>query len=240
MSQQEKKQPDPGIYSPKQAMVVYATRAADNIPSKYYIEISDILSDAGKAYIGAGKPVTRATLQTLMNVVAEGDMKTFYSVANTIPPNLLLFDLRAGRNIMAWYKPASRQTILIKDKGSITNWVPPLVFIVKDQTLAVAALSKSAKPNVNTRLHYAPFFNVYSSLKVCLGDAKAPMGGGEIQELINEWEKVFWLSEFTEHVTGAYTKTDLIAWWRKRRRGKFNPKKLKLSDHTLKSLCENL
>lgn len=238
---QAKVQPNPGTYFPKQAMIVYATTPVGDDPkSRYYIEISDIVSDGGKAYVGAGKPLTRATLQTLMEVVNETDKKTFHSVANTIPSNLLLFDQRAGRNVIAWCRPAARQTILMKNKISITNWVPPLVFVVRDNKLAVAALTNSRKPTINSRLYHAPFFNVYNNLNVCLGTAKVPMQGGEIQELITEWEKVFWVSEFTENVTGAYTKTDLTTWWRKRRRGKFNVKKLKLSNHTLKSLCENL
>lgn len=236
----EKKQPDGAIYHPKQAMIVYATHPQHGIESRYYLEVSDIMVDDKRAFIGAGKPVTKETLQTMMDVVAESDKQTFYSVSETVPTNLLVIDQRAGRNVIAWWKPALRQTLLIKGKASITCWVPPLVFIVRNNRLAVAALAKSRRPTINTRLHHAPFFNVYQDMKVCLGNVKPPKTSGDITELMTAWEKAFWQSEFTDTVTGAYKKKDLEMWWRKKRRGRFNVKKLKQSSINLKSLCENL
>lgn len=240
--QKEKKQPDAGFYSPKQALIIYSTNPAQvgETEAKYYIEISDIMQDANRAFIGAGKPVTKESLQMLMDVVAESEKQTFFSVADIVPTNLLIIDQRAGRNVIAWWQPAKRQTLMMKNKPSFTVWVPPLVFIVKNHRLAVAALNKSKRPSVLSRLFHAPFFNVYNDMKVCLGNVKPPKTSGDIRELIAEWEKAFWNSEFTDTVTGAYKKTDLHRWWRKKRRGKFNLKKLKQSSTNLKAICENL
>ncbi len=236
------KQPELSFYSPKQALIVYSTNPAENNreETKYYIEVSDIMQDNGKAFIGSGKPVTKQSLQLLMDVVAKNDKQTYYSISNIIPTNLLVIDQRPGRNVIAWWQPIKRQTLLIKNKPSITAWVPPLVFIVKNNTLVVTALNKNRRPTIVTRLHHAPFFNVYSDHKVCLGNVKTPKISGDINELIAAWEKAFWNSEFTDNVTGAYTKPDLQRWWRKKRRGKFPVKKLKLSSTNLKALCENL
>jgi PRTRC genetic system protein B len=236
----EKKQPDASMYSPKQAMVVYATNPAqsNDRESKYYVEVSDIMQEANRAYIGAGKPVTRESLQMIMDVVARSDKQTYYSISDTIPSHLLIIDQRAGRNVIAWWKPAQRQTLLMRGKPSITAWTPPLVFIVKNKELCVGALTKNSRPTVTTRLSHAPFFNVYNDMHVCLGNVKPPQISGDIRELINEWEKAFWNSEFTDTVTGAYKKKDLELWWRKKRRGKFNLKKLKQSNANLKMLCE--
>lgn len=239
MKNNELKQPDPATYFPKQAMVVYATNPAEE-GTRYYIEISDIMEDKGRSYIGAGKPVTKETLQTLLDVVAESDRQTFYSITNTVPTNLLVIDQRAGRNILAWWKPAQRQTLTIKGKASVTNWVPAMVFVVRGDRLAVAALTQNRKPTISSRLYHAPFFNVYREMNVCLGNVKPPKTSGDIKELLEAWEQAFWRSEFTEVVAGAYTSKDLNAWWRKKRRGKFNVKKLKQSQTTLKSLCEKL
>lgn len=236
---EEQEQPNLSTYLPKQALIVYSTNPSDG-EAKYYIEVSDIMQDAGRAFIGAGKPVTKETLQTMMDVVAESDKQTFYSVSAIMPTNLLIFDQRAGRNVIAWWKPAQRQTLLIKNKPSITCWVPPLVFIVRNNRLAVAALTRSRRPTINSRLHHAPFFNVYNDMRVCLGNVKPPITSGDITELMTAWEKAFWQSEFTDTVTGAYNRKDLRTWWRTKRRGKFNVKKLKQSQLNLKSLCENL
>ena len=242
MSEKEKQQPDPHYYSPKQALIVYATNPSQNgqSESKYYIEISDIMQDANRAFIGAGKPVTKESLQLLMDVVAKSDKQTYYSISEIVPTNLLVIDQRPGRNVISWWQPAKRHTLLIKNKPSITAWTPPLVFVVKNNTLVVSALNKNRRPSIVTRLHHAPFFNVYSDHKVCLGNVKVPKTSGDINELIEAWEKSFWNSEFTDNVTGAYTKTDLQRWWRKKRRGKFPVKKLKLSSTNLKAICENL
>lgn len=238
----EPKQPDMGTYFPKQAMVVYSTNPGQirGGESKYYLEVCDIMTEKGRAIIGAGKPVTKETLQTMMDIVAESDKQTFYSITETVPSHLLVIDQRPGRNVIAWWKPAQRQTLMLHRKASITCWVPPIVFIVRNQRLAVAALNKNKRPSISSRLFHAPFFNVYNDMKVCLGNVKPPKTSGDIKELIEAWEKAFWRSEFTDTVTGAYKKKDLETWWRKKRRGRFNVKKLKLSSTNLKLLCENL
>ncbi len=237
------RQPEPIAYFPKQALVVYATNIMQtdrSNPSRYYIEISDIMQDKGRSFIGAGKPVTKQTLQTLLEVVAKSDKQTFFSIEETVPANLLVLDQRPGKNIIAWWRPAQRQTLQIKNRPSLTCWVPPLVFMVRNQRLAVAALNKNQRPGIASRLFHAPFFNVYNDMRVCLGDVKPPKTSGEIRELIAAWEQAFWQSEFTDTVTGAYAKKDLQRWWRKKRRGKFNLKQLKQSQINLKSLCEKV
>lgn len=236
------KQPDHSTYHPKQAMIIYSTNPAQrgSTEAKYYIEISDIMSDNGRAFIGAGKPVTKETLQTLMDIVAESDKQSFFSAIDTVPTNLLMIDQRAGRNVIAWWKPAQRQTLLVKGKPSVTCWVPPMVFVVRNSRMAVAALNKSKRPSIGTKLHHAPFFNVYRDMNVCLGNVKVPKTSGDIKEFIAAWEGAFWKSEFTDTVTGAYDKKDLQRWWRQKRRGKFNLKKLKQSPLNLKSLCGSL
>lgn len=238
----EPRQPQAGFYSPKQALIVYSTNPAQlsGESVKYYVEISDIMQDKSQAYIGAGKPVTKESLQMLMDIVAQSDKQTYFSVADVVPNSLLILDQRAGRNVIAWWKPAQRQTLIIKNKSSFTVWVPPMVFIVKNNTMAVAALTKNNRPTVSAKLCHAPFFNVYRDLKVCLGNVKPPKVSGDIRELIAAWEKAFWNSEFTDTVTGAYKRTDLNRWMRKKRRGKFPLKKLKQSNISLKTLCENL
>ncbi|HKR03487.1 MAG TPA: hypothetical protein VJY62_02545 [Bacteroidia bacterium] len=236
------KQPNLSFYSPKQALIVYSTNPAekDRTETKYYVEVSDIMQDGSKAFIGSGKPVTKQSLQLLMDVVAKNDKQTYYSISDIVPTNLLVIDQRPGRNVIAWWQTTKRQTLLIKNKPSITAWTPPLVFIVKNNTLVVTALNKNRRPSILTRLHHAPFFNVYSDHKVCLGNVKVPKTSGDINELIAAWEKAFWNSEFTDNVTGAYSKTDMQKWWRKKRRGKFNLKKLKQSTTNLRAICENL
>lgn len=234
-------QPDLSFYSPKQALVIYSTNPSQlrDEEIKYYVEVSDIMADGGKSFIGSGKPVTKETLQLLMDVVAKSDKQTYFSFSDIVPTNLLLLDQRPGHNIIAWWQPAKKQTIMISKKAPATCWVPPMVFVVKDDSLYVAALTNNSKPKIASRLHHAPFFNVYSDLRVCLGNVKLPELTGDIAQLITAWEKAFWNSEFTENVASSYTKPDLIRWWRKKRRGKFPTKKLKLSGRNLKSLCAN-
>lgn len=236
------KQPEVYYYSPKQALVVYSTNPLqnDNKESKYYIEISDIMQDGKRSFIGAGKPVTKETLSGIMSIVADSDKQTFHSVTEIVPANLLLIDQRPGRNILAWWNTAKRKTLQMQNKKTVTVWMPPIVYIVNGDKLGVAALKSNRKPTIAARLYHAPFFNVYKDMHVCLGNVKPPKTDGNIPGLIAEWEKAFWNSEFTETVTGAYKKEDLIRWMRKSRRGKFDTKKLIQCGKNLKQLAESL
>ncbi len=235
-------QPQPLLYVPKQVITVFSTNPAGTGDSdtKYYLEISDIMIDKGKTVQSASRPLTRESLQRVMEVLSSGDKTTFHAVNSVVPTSLILIDQRAGKQMIAWWKPACRQPVIMQGKKSMLLWVPPLVYVVNGNKLAVGALQKNKKPTLVSKLFHAPFYNVYKDLKVCLGSVKPPKGTGDIQEMIESWEKCFWNSEFTTSVTGAYQHKDLKRWWRSRRRGRFPVKKLKGTTLTLGQLCKNV
>jgi PRTRC genetic system protein B len=244
--EKEKSQPNIRQYLPKQVITIFGTSAKpeqegdDQTEHRYYVEIADVMNDKGKAFVGAGRPLTQNTLQHLMAAAMEDGKRTLSTIKGLAPTNMLMLDQRPGRQLLAWWRPAEKRVMFLDKKQPFKAEVPALLYVASQGTLSVAALKDNKRPLLTTKLMHAPFFNVYHDSKVCLGTVRAPKNIEDIRETMEEWEKCFWSSEFTETVSGGYSNHQLNKWWRKKKRQKFSPKKLKPTNKTLKQLCESL
>lgn len=73
---------------------------------------------------------------------------------------------------------------------------PPLVFKVRDRSLFVRALAVNARPEADTRLKTAPYWNVAGDNgQVCLGMVRLPESTSV--DSIPSWETAFFQSEYT-------------------------------------------
>lgn len=92
---------------------------------------------------------------------------------------------------------------------------PALVFKVRDRELFVRALESDARPESNTRLTTAPYWNVAGdSGQVCLGTVRAPESVSV--ESMPAWQASFFQSEFTHPLGAARLTTHpggFIALW---------------------------
>lgn len=85
---------------------------------------------------------------------------------------------------------------------NIKSPLPALVNVVDKKHLDVFALINDDRPTEQTKLFRAPFPNVSGSGSVCLGNAKVNRHENTYAAIIQYWEDLFWLSEFT-HFNGS-------------------------------------
>ena len=92
---------------------------------------------------------------------------------------------------------------------------PPLVFKTSGTELWIRALARDERPNGDTQLMTAPYWNMNDQGYVCTGTMRTPeedsLGAMEV------WERGFFQSEFT-HAYGAATLTNFgggfLALWK--------------------------
>ena len=204
-------------YKPVVSLMVYQTKNTLSGEGEYYLESHDITED-GK--VMEGKPLKEETLQGIVGVFFD-ERKNLMNVAGMIPEGLLQFKLLPGGNYkMVWYRPEEIRVLHHAKQLKITTgkaWVPPMVYVADKNQLSVYALAIAGRPKENTRLFLAPFFNVGDDGSVCLGNArvKKPIEKTYLS-LMQYWEDLFWLSEFS-HVNGSkkVKSEDLAEVWRR-------------------------
>lgn len=109
--------------------------------------------------------------------------------------------------MLVWWSPAQNRTLFFaahtEDASALNGLVypvPPLVFKVAGRRLWVRALARDERPDADTPLQTAPFWNVNDAGEVCLGTMRVPHSTGV--DSIEGWERGFFESEFT-HASGA-------------------------------------
>lgn len=187
-------------FTPFMAMVAYK-----NHRDQVYIESHNINK---KGQMLSGVPLSKACITELAGSFSEEQSVTPHGI---LPANMLYFDSRTGYRKYIWYNPPRRQMMFFHKKLNIANGqyhIPGIVYVAKGDSLDLYAFM-GKKPK--DKLYKAPFFNTTNG-NVCLGNAKIEYPENPtFQDLINYWEKKFWLTEFT-HLGGSMnpTKGNLI------------------------------
>ncbi len=198
------------VYKPVVAIMVY------KYDHNYYLESHDV-NDKGE--ILSGKPLLQETIQGMVDVFFD-ERKNRQAITGIIPENLLSFSpLPGGRYRMAWFRPEEQRVIHHSTALNIATGiasVPALLYVADSDDLSVYALKSSKRPDENSKIYRAPFFNVADGGDVCLGSANVKKPESlTYASLIKYWEDLFWLSEFT-HVNGGQKikSPDLKSLWR--------------------------
>ena len=153
-------------------------------------------SEGGAPYLGEAEPLTTEFLRGLSAGLGA------YVAPEILPANVLV----RTSELLVWWTPRQHRTLFFGEhsEGKGLNGkrypVPPLVFKVTGGNLWVRALDRNERPQAETRLKTAPFWNSNDSGEVCLGTMRVPESSGV--EGIEAWERGFFQSEFT-HAYGA-------------------------------------
>lgn len=149
--------------------------------------------------IAAGRPLTREALLAMFEELAKK-----HSLNTDIIPEKVL---SISADHMVWWMPAGERNVFFNNKelGKRAAKVPhpALMFAIVKGQWYIFALAKNERPNEETVLHFAPYFNVYDSCAICAGSARVPRGISA--NATGEWEKAFFDSEFT-HINGKEKK----------------------------------
>jgi PRTRC genetic system protein B len=129
---------------------------------------------------------------------------------NGFIPHRLLF---VGPSTLIWWTPPGMRQVWFKDaKGKIgtrstTTPHPGLVFAVAGGQWYVWAVKGDARPDPETVLYQAPYFNVWAGGQICTGNVELPRSFGI--ETIEGYERGFFGSYFTHaniHEKGKLTR----------------------------------
>lgn len=145
----------------------------------------------GPALLDAGEPLTRVFLENMTRGLGCELPATF------LPSNVLIYSTQ----ITAWWEPPqTRSMFFARDcDGKTLDGKrfphPALVFAVHNGQLRVWALAEGQRPEPDTWLYMAPYWNTYEDGRVCHGTMQTPQT--VTMENLPQWSHAFFASEFT-------------------------------------------
>jgi PRTRC genetic system protein B len=225
-------------FKPSLAIMIY------NNSNEYYLESHDI-NERGQ--VMAGKPLLQETIQGMIDVFFD-ERQNVVNITGMLPENMLYFQAMPGGNYkMIWYRMAEIRVLHTAPQLKLPvdkTWVPPLIYVASSKQMEVYALKSNSRPKEKTKLYLAPFFNVNDDGDVCLGNARVQKPKVKTySSLMQYWEDLFWLSEFTHINGGEKTRSGLKAVWLKLLKSKttlkwsdMNDEMIAYKNKTLKNL----
>lgn len=149
----------------------------------------------GRPTIRPGSPLTEGDYRNLLAGLAPKEQ-----------PGMQWMDpciLAKGMGKMVWWSPPMHRSLFFREskhnagtfdgKGSCA--CPGLVFLSTERALHVYAFKGDQTPGKATALYQAPFFNVWSTGQVCVGNAAVPPEDRRADP--TAWEQMFFGSYFT-------------------------------------------
>lgn len=189
------------IMTLQKAILVYGVPKSnpyDSDPSLAitHATINEVEMKSGVPVLQAGRLMTQTDLKNLVSGLSQSQS---LSVPAWIDTTMLA--LGAGR--MIWYTPACQRAMFFKAsslsketfeaQGQLPT--PGLVWMVRQGALFVYAYKGTGRPEKESKLYQAPFFNVWSQGKVCTGNAAMPVGDNTA--IPHMWVDAFFGSNFT-------------------------------------------
>lgn len=165
----------------------------------------------GPPLLDAGEPLTRGFLEALVRGLGSELPAAF------LPSNVLMY----STSLIAWWEPAQVRAMFFVpdcDGKSLDGKVfphPALVFAVRNGRLMVWALAEDRRPEPESWLYMAPYWNVYSDDSVCHGSMPTPENA--TVENLSQWSHAFFASRFTGSNLGTQQCTHpegFIGLWR--------------------------
>ena len=155
----------------------------------------------GPPTLEAAQPLTLAFLESLACSLSG------YSPAEFLPENVIA----KGNRMIAWWTPPCRRQMFYENsegKAARLNGrmfpQPPLVWRVENGDLKIRALVENRRPEAQTKLHVAPFWNLSDDGRVCTGTLRHPDSAAAAS--IPQWERGFYESAFTHANVGRLTR----------------------------------
>lgn len=156
--------------------------------------------------IQPGRLLDRATWGDMLASVSSGPGHAA-PVRRLIDPCLLFAD----PSRVLWHRPAQRRPIYFRtgrkefDEAVSSKEVshPPLLFLATPSNLYIYALESDQRPEADTPVCVAPYFNVYESGHMCRGNIRLPDRASP--EDIPLWEDAFFQTNFTHSNRGRLT-----------------------------------
>lgn len=228
------------LYVPESGFIIYKNRQDE---SDCYVESFDIGDDGNPINM---HPLSESETTALAKALDSSKTleKSFLRPKGLITENVLYIDANR-QGCAVWYTPAREEDLFFVADLGIPNgkaFVPALLWKAGRQQLEVFALKDDGKPDLNTPLYHAPFFNLYKSGKVCMGTVDVRISEAvSLEDFIAAWQRYFFQSYFS-HLIDAHNpvKSNIAQLWQNLiATGKPFPKTTLLkSKATLRSLIQ--
>ena len=155
----------------------------------------------GPPMLGPAQPWTTAFVEDLAESLSGG------ATAEILPENILAKTDR----MIAWWTPRRVRRMFFENAEGKARQLngkvfpqPPLVWRVAQGDLKIRALCDNERPNAETTLAVAPFWNLAEDGRVCLGTMLSPESASASS--IVGWEQGFYESAFTHANVGRVTR----------------------------------
>lgn len=177
-----------------QAILLYRNEQA----SRHMATVHCIVQSAsdGAPVLGAGQLMTTAVLRELactLGTACQAEFLPEQVVARTA-------------ELLAWWTPAMIRPMFFRTGSELADVSgqrfphPALLLVERAGSLYVRALRSRERPNADTKLCAAPYWNIGNDGAVCAGTMRVPKSAGVTA--MAAWEQAFFQSEFT-HPGGA-------------------------------------
>lgn len=163
-----------------------------------YIELCDAVRKNNEVDFINHRPITKSLMKKLVYSSMYDDNARIN--IGIIPHFVLHYITRYKISNLVWYRPTMIKKILFDKVTHLESGlfsVPPLIFMVNEESMYVVAYKEKTRPMANTELFMAPFFNVSFNGRICLGNTPKSKKQNNIYDTIVEWETYFWGSVFT-------------------------------------------
>ena len=227
------------LYYPHKALIIYKS---DNDNGKdLYVESYD-MDEKGRP-INA-RPLNAEESEHLSKVlrVSYQEQNCFLECKGLLPDNVLYLNSHSHNGSVIWYSKAKEVNLYFKKELGIPcgqAHVPALLWKASRENLEIYALGDNKKPKLKTPLFHAPFFNISSDARVCMGTVNVEIGEDfGLIEFMNIWEIYFFDSYFSHTMNHTPVKTNIIQLWKEliASKRKFPVEVLTKHKRTLKNL----
>lgn len=226
-------------YLPVKALLLYREQGSDEL----YIESYDI----GKS----GTPINAHPLsmresQSLADALntTQENKQVFLQPKGLLAEEVIYINLQLG-GFAIWYTPETKKHLTFKSALTIPDGIasmPPLLWKATVSSLEIWALKDSKRPDLSTQLYYAPFFNIYTDGRVCMGNVDIDIDTDcDLETFMADWETYFFGSAFSHLLDDVSpVKVNIVTLWQKliSTRAAFPKKILKKHPKTLKDLLK--
>ena len=191
------------LYHPTSALVFYQSNERNK---DTYVEHFDM--DKNGNPINA-HPLTERETQALAKALILNTKKEksqeFLKPKGVLPTNILNINPSENGSVL-WYTKAGKRQFYFSENLEIPNGtaeVPALIWFANKRSLKIFALSSNRRPAEKTKLHHAPFFNVYENGNVCMGTVDVNIQNStSLEDFTEKWENYFFNSYFNHLMNG--------------------------------------
>ena len=207
-------------FKPFKALLFYKGKR-----DEYYIESYDMGATGNP--INA-HPLSPTESQALADALDNSEeLKASYLKGNQLFPQNLLYLNSEKKGYALWHTEAQKVNLFFKADLGIADGlaeVPPMLWKADRQSLQVWALKSQERPSENTTLYHAPFFNIYESGSVCMGNLQKQIPNGcSLLGFITLWEKYFFASTFSHALVDGSVRGETLTETWKRQVGQQTP-----------------